>query len=63
MIEKFTVADADLFTFYKIPKELFTNPKYESVSTEGKVLESVKSFVEIVFGHLESARRIPPSTD
>jgi hypothetical protein len=34
----FTAQEADLFTFYRIPKELFTNPKYKHVCTEAKVL-------------------------
>lgn len=34
----FTVQEANLFMFYRIPKELFTNPKYKKLSAEAKIL-------------------------
>lgn len=38
MFEYFTREEADLFTFYRIPKELITNPKYENLSMGAKFL-------------------------
>lgn len=38
MINKFTREEADQFTFYRIPKELFTNQKFKSISAEAKIL-------------------------
>jgi hypothetical protein len=35
----FTINEADLFSFYRIPKELFTNPKYrDTLSSDSKIL-------------------------
>lgn len=34
----FTIQEADLFSFYRIPKELFTSEKYKHISTDAKVL-------------------------
>ena len=34
----FTVNDSEHFTFYRIPKLLFTDEKYQAVSTDAKML-------------------------
>lgn len=33
--------EADMFKFYQMPKELFTNPIYKKISTEAKVLYGI----------------------
>ncbi len=38
VIDYFTAEEANIFTFYRIPKELFTNPKYKHVCAESKIL-------------------------
>jgi hypothetical protein len=38
VIEYFTAEEANVFTFYRIPKELFTHPKYKDTSAESKIL-------------------------
>ena len=38
IMKYFTGKEADLFTFYKIPKELFTNNYFKVISTDAKVL-------------------------
>jgi hypothetical protein len=35
---RFRREEADLFTFYRTPKELFTNPKYKVISSDTKLL-------------------------
>lgn len=32
------IQEAEQFTFYRIPKQLFTNPVFKSMSVEAKVL-------------------------
>ncbi|MCD7873175.1 MAG: replication initiator protein A [Clostridiales bacterium] len=38
MSKYFTVSEAQSFAFYKVPKVLFTDYKYKSVSTDAKML-------------------------
>jgi hypothetical protein len=38
MFTYFTREEADLFTFYRIPKEMFTNPVYKKMSSDAKIL-------------------------
>jgi hypothetical protein len=38
MSNYFTADEADLFTFWRMPQALFTNPKYKKISTDAKVL-------------------------
>lgn len=38
LFEYFTVQEANLFVFYRIPKEFFTNPKYKKLSADAKIL-------------------------
>lgn len=37
----FTMHDADLFSFIRVPKELMTNPEYKDLSAESKLLYGV----------------------
>lgn len=37
----FTMQDADLFSFVRVPKELLVNPEYKSISAESKLLYGV----------------------
>lgn len=34
----FTIQESEQFTFYRVPKALFTNSKYKAVSAEAKLL-------------------------
>lgn len=38
MNQFYMVAEAEQYVFYKVPKALFTDEKYKSVSTEAKML-------------------------
>jgi len=37
-MQYYNIQEAEQFTFYRIPKTLFTNPKYKGLSTDAKVL-------------------------
>ena len=41
MIDYFYGAQADMFTFYRIPKVLFTDKRFQSVSAEAKILYGI----------------------
>lgn len=38
MSKYFTVSESEQFAFYKVPKVLFTDEKYQAVSTDAKML-------------------------
>ncbi len=38
LFEYYTQQEADLFAYYSIPKELFTNARYKHISTDSKLL-------------------------
>ena len=38
MNKYFTVSESEQFAFYKVPKVLFTDEKYKTVSTDAKML-------------------------
>ncbi len=38
MLDYFYGGQADLFSFYRLPKVLFTDPKFRGISAESKIL-------------------------
>ena len=38
MLDYFYGGQADLFSFYRLPKVLFTDPQFRSISAEAKIL-------------------------
>src|SRR5512135_2550018 len=60
-MDYFYEQEAELFTFYRIPKELFTNPKYKHTSAEAKVLYGLlldRNSISRKNGWVDTQRRV-----
>lgn len=61
MLDYFYGGQADLFSFYRLPKVLFTDPKFRGISAESKILYSLlldRMSLSIKSGWLDKQGRV-----
>lgn len=61
MNKYFTVSESEQFAFYKVPKALFTDEKYKTVSTDAKMLYGLlldRMYLSVKNGWVDNQGRV-----